>query len=275
MTASRLFALTCACLAGPAMAADKPLWELGAGLSALQLPDYRGSGHSQLYAVPFPYVVYRGDFLKADRNGLRGVFIDSERIDLNLSVGASLPVDSTRNEARWGMPDLKPSVEIGPSLDFTLWRDSRHQTRLDLRLPLRYGYTVSQSPSNIGWVFSPRLNLDITDPFGLTGWNLGLLAGPMIDSRRNDQYFYSVDPAYATARRPAYTARGGHAGTQLLVSVSKRYPKFWLGGFVRRDNLAGANFADSPLVSSRHYFAAGLGVAWVLGESTRRVERDE
>ena len=26
--------------------------------------------------------------------------------------------------------------------------------------------------------FSPRLNLDLRDPFGMAGWNLGLVAGP-------------------------------------------------------------------------------------------------
>jgi outer membrane scaffolding protein for murein synthesis (MipA/OmpV family) len=268
-------ALASSAYATSALAADKPLWELGAGVSALQFPDYRGSNHSQTYAVPFPYVVYRGDFLKADRNGLRGIFLDSEWVNLNLSVGASLPVDSKNNEARQGIPNLKPTLEVGPSLDLTLWRDAGRKYKLDLRLPVRNSFTVGGAPQSIGWVFSPRLNLDITDPAGLVGWNLGLLAGPMYDSRRYDQYFYSVDPAYAQAGRPAYSAGGGYAGTQMLLAISKRYSKFWVGGFLRRDDLSNARFADSPLVTSRHYFAAGIGAAWVLGESERKVPGDE
>lgn len=272
----RLFPLATLLLAslsaGHACAADKPLWELGIGMSALSFPDYRGSDESSLYAIPFPYVIYRGTFLKADRNGVRGTFFDSDRIELNVSVGASLPVNSDNSRARQGMPDLHPTVEIGPSLDLTLWRADDRRYTLDLRLPVRAAVTVGSGMDDVGWVFSPRLNLDILDVGGLAGWNLGLLAGPIAGSARNHDYFYSVAPQYATADRPAYDAKSGYAGSQFLMSLSKRYPKYWLGAFARWDSLAGAVFADSPLVKRDHYFAAGVGIAWILGESSTRVE---
>ncbi|MDP1644215.1 MAG: MipA/OmpV family protein [Thiobacillus sp.] len=269
-------ALLLACLsAGHAIAAEKPLWELGVGMSALSLPDYRGSDETSLYAIPFPYLVYRGTFLKADRHGIRGTFFDSDRIELSVSVGASLPVNSDDNRARQGMPDLQPTVELGPSLDLNLWRTHDRRYRLDLRLPVRTAVTVKEGVDDIGWVFSPRLNLDIIDVAGLAGWNLGLLAGPMVGSQRNHDYFYSVAPQYATADRPAFDAKGGYAGSQFLMSVSKRYPKYWLGAFARWDSLKGAVFADSPLVKREDYFAAGVGIAWILGESATRVEAIE
>ncbi|KVW97305.1 MipA/OmpV family protein [Thiobacillus denitrificans] len=270
-----LATLLAACSAGHAFAAEKPLWEQGAGISALSLPDYRGSDQSSLYAIPFPYLVYRGEFLKADRHGIRGTFFDSDRIELNLSLGASLPVNSDDNRARQGMPDLQPTVELGPSLDLNLWRTTDRRTRLDLRLPVRTAVTVKGGMDDIGWVFSPRLNLDISDVAGLAGWNLGLLAGPMVGSERNHDYFYSVAPQYATAGRPAFDAKGGYAGSQFLMSASKRYPKYWLGAFARWDSLKGAVFADSPLVKREDYFAAGVGIAWILGESSTRVEAVE
>jgi hypothetical protein len=58
---------------------------------------------------------------------------------------------------------------------------------------------------------------------------------------------------------------------QFLVAVSKRYPKFWVGGFARYDTLRGAAFESSPLVTSKRYAAAGLGVSWIIGESAQRV----
>ncbi|HQS81765.1 MAG TPA: MipA/OmpV family protein [Thiobacillus sp.] len=270
-----LTALLFACCAGHAFAAEKPLWELGAGISALSLPDYRGSDQASVYAIPFPYLIYRGEFLKADRHGIRGTFFGTDRIELNLSLGASLPVNSDDNRARQGMPDLQPTVELGPSLDLNLWRTADRRTRLDLRLPVRTAVTVTGGMDDIGWVFSPRLNLDITDVAGLAGWNMGLLAGPMYGSERNHDYFYTVAPQYATAGRPAFDAKGGYAGSQFMMSVSKRYPKYWLGAFARWDSLKGAAFADSPLVKSENYFAAGVGIAWILGESSTHVEAVE
>lgn len=267
-----LAALLFACLLAPALASEKPLWELGVGVSGLNFPDYPGSDQSSFYAIPFPYFIYRGEFLKADRDGIRGIFFDTDRVDLTVSVGASLPVSSEDNRARQGMPDLEPTVELGPSVDIDLWRASDRRYRLDLRLPVRMAFTVKGGMHDVGWVFSPRFNLDIVDVAGLSGWTLGLLAGPLFGSERNHDYFYSVAPQYATADRPAFAAAGGYAGSQFLLAVSKRYRKLWLGAFARWGDLQGASFADSSLVKSEHAFSAGIGVAWILGESSARVE---
>jgi outer membrane scaffolding protein for murein synthesis (MipA/OmpV family) len=261
--------------AGRAFAAEKPLWELGIGMSALSFPDYRGSDESSLYAIPFPYVVYRGTFLKADRDGIRGAFFDSDRIELNMSVGASVPVKSDQNRARQGMPDLQPTVEFGPALDLNLWRTHDRRYKLDLRLPVRAAVTVLGGVDYAGWEFSPRLALDVTDVAGQVGWSLGLLAGPMYGSERSHDYFYSVAPQYATADRPAFDAEAGYAGSQFLMSLSKRYPKYWLGAFVRWDSLTGAVFADSPLVRQQNYFAAGIAIAWIFKESSTLVEEED
>lgn len=262
-------------LSGHAGAAEKPLWELGAGVGVLHFPAYRGSDESRKWVLPVPYVIYRGDFLKADRKGIRGTFFDSERAELSLSLAASPPASSDDVDARDGMPDLKPTVEIGPSLDIELWQSRDERNRLGVRLPLRVGVTLESNPRSTGWQFTPQLNFDWRDPADLTGWTLGLVAGPIFGDRRQHRYFYEVDARFATPHRPQYEAHGGYAGTQFLAALWKRYPSWWVGGFVRYDNLAGATFVDSPLVKTRHYFAAGLAVTWLIGESSRRVETDD
>jgi hypothetical protein len=171
------------------------------------------------------------------------------------------------------MPDLDPTLEIGPSLNFFLFRSEDKKRRLELRLPVRA--VIASDFSHVrsaGWVFQPNLNLDVRDPLGYQGWNLGLLGGPLFSDRRYNRYFYAVDPAFATADRPAYTAGGGYAGTQFIAALSKRHRDFWAGGFVKWDTLNNAAFADSPLVKTRQYFAAGFAVAWILGESKTTVE---
>lgn len=266
-------------LAAPAAvwAEELPLWELGAGVGTLSFPAYRGSDEIKHWLLPVPYVVYRGEVFRADRRGLRGVVFDSERVELSLSLAASPPASSKDVKAREGMPDLKPTVEIGPSLNVTLWQagEGEGARRLALRMPLRSGLTVEGSPRSTGWLFTPHLNLDWSDPPGMSGWRFGLLAGPVFADARQHRYFYSVAPRFATAARPAYEARGGYSGMQLLASVSRRFPRYWVGAFVRYDTLAGAVFEDSPLVKTKNYAAAGVAITWIIGESSRRVAADE
>lgn len=252
-----------------ASAESLPLWEAGAGLASVSLPDYRGSDQRRNYVLPMPYLVYRGERLKADRDGMRGVLFDHPDLELSLSAGASPPVRSDNNTARQGMPDLRPVLELGPSLEATLWRSA--DATLKLRAPIRSAFTLAASPKTVGWVFSPRLNLDFLH-FADTPWEVGMLAGPIYASRRHHAYFYSVAPAFSTATRPAYDAPGGYAGTQFLISVSRRFEHTWLGAFVRWDSLSGAVFNGSSLVRESDYLAAGLAVAWVFGESSRRVD---
>ena len=85
-------------------------------------------------------------------------------------------------------------------------------------------------------------------------------------------YFYSVAPVYARPGREAFEASGGYAGAQATAAVSKRFKKYWVGAFARYDNLSGASFVDSPLVRTRHAFSLGIGIAWVLGQSSQLVD---
>lgn len=267
-----LLALLLVSTVGPIAAqTQEPLWELGLGVTALSFPDYRGSDHQRAYVLPMPYFVYRGEIFQADRDGLRGVFFDNDFAKLNLSVAASLPVDSDGNEARRGMPDIDPTFEIGPSLELHLWRSADRRFQLDLRLPLRMAIAVGDGLHDAGLVFTPLINLDVNDPVGWEGWNLGLLVGAIYGNRRQNAYFYEVPEAYATPERPAYSADGGYGGVKFIAAVSKRFDRYWVGGFARYDTLTGAVFADSPLVRQDSAWAAGIGIAWILGRSSKTV----
>ena len=105
-------------------------------------------------------------------------------------------------------------------------------------------------------------------------WNLGLQAGPLFATRRYHEYFYSVAPEFATPERPAYRAGGGYSGALALVSLSRRFPRFWVGAFARYDTLKGAAFEPSPLVRRDYAVMAGFAIAWVFSESERKVEVD-
>ena len=249
--------------------ANEPLWEFGLGVGGLRLPHYRGSDQSHNLLLPVPYVIYRGKIFRATREGARAVLVDSERVDVDLSVAASAPASSTDNRARSGMPDLAPTVAFGPNLNLTLARGTTW--KFELRVPVHAVYTLQRHAQTLGWTASPVLNLDLR----WQGWDVGVQAGPMWASRQYHAYFYDVAPAYATATRAAYRAPSGNSGWRWTAGASRRYGQLWLGGFVRGDSVGGAAFEPSPLVKQRNAFSLGLAMSWVFAVSDVRVAIDD
>ncbi|HKH20844.1 MAG TPA: MipA/OmpV family protein [Gammaproteobacteria bacterium] len=70
------------------------LWEAGVGIALVMFPDYRGPNQQSAYVLPLPYFIYRGERLKVDYNGSRGVLFDTKRLHLDSGINASVPVKS-------------------------------------------------------------------------------------------------------------------------------------------------------------------------------------
>ncbi len=259
-----------------AISAEKPLWELGVGFSALLLPDYRGSDEYRFYPLPYPYFVYRGDVLKVDENKISGQIFKTDWILLDISINGYLPVKSSNNVARQGMEDLDPTFEIGPSIKIKLLEGKEDKYRMNLTLPVRAVFSTNfKSVSHEGWVISPRLNFEKDDIIPQTGLNLGISAGPMFADRGYHEYVYTVDPAYATVARPAYSAGGGYSGSTLSVGLSKEYKQLIFSGFISADFLQGAAFENSPLTKRSTTFMTGISLTWVFFKSAKMVTTEK
>ncbi len=243
-----------------------PLWELGMGVTALRLAHYRGSDQSQTWLLPLPYFVYRGDIIRADREGARAMLLHGERFQVDLSVSGSAPTRSGDNLARVGMPSLKPTVEVGPNLNLYLMNGA--DWRLVARAPVRAAFTLQSSPRHVGWSASPYLTLE-----GRQGpWDIGWRVGTQWGDRGLHGYVYDVDPSYATSTRAAYRAKAGFGGWQSTLGASRRVgDSLWLGVFARADSVSGAAFADSPLVRQRSHLSGGIAVSWIFARSEKMV----
>jgi outer membrane scaffolding protein for murein synthesis (MipA/OmpV family) len=101
-----------------------------------------------------------------------------------------------------------------------------------------------------------------------------MAAGLLFANERQHDYYYQVDPAFATPARPAYDADGGFSGSRFGFALTGRKRDLWAALFLRYDNLSGAEFEDSPLVRTRHSLTAGFSVAWVLARSRTLVTRE-
>lgn len=97
-----------------------PLWELGAFGVGVSQQAYPGSDQQVSRGLVLPYLVYRGRFLRADREtaGLRAIKTPS--FELDVGVAGSFGAKSDDIKARSGMPDLGTLVEFGPRLRWNI-----------------------------------------------------------------------------------------------------------------------------------------------------------
>jgi outer membrane scaffolding protein for murein synthesis (MipA/OmpV family) len=263
-----LFWIVCAViglqLVPPARAETLPRWEFGIGPAGFSLPDYRGSDEQRGYLVPFPYFKYRGERLEIDRDG---ILFKTDRLKLGLSVAVAPGVDSDDNDARIGMPDLDPVLQLGPVLEVMLWRDPERHRRVSLALPFRGVFAVDGSDfDRIGTLFSPNLKFEF-DSRESPGWDVTTAIGPIYATEKYHDYYYEVTPAFARLGRPTFDAESGYGGVRLTFVATKRFPQYWLGAFARYDDLSGAKFGDSPLVKRDYAVMAGVGIAWIVAKS--------
>ena len=258
-------------IASPVHAEMLPLWEAGVGAAAISFPDYRGAASRRSYLLPVPVFIYRGDIVQVDREKIRGLLLKNERAELDISINGSVPIRSEGNPVRAGMPDLDPTLEIGPSLNISLAKTE--QSKLAFRLPLRAVIASNfRSIHRAGMLANPNFNLDLK---AVQGWLVGLVAGALFADRKYHDHFYGVASEYVRPGRPAFRAPGGYSGAQFIAAISRRFEPVWVAGFVKYDVLNGAAFASSPLVERRNNLSVGVAVTWVFAQSRTRVERNE
>lgn len=241
-------------------------WELGIGAGGLSLPDYRGSDHRVSWLAPVPFVRYAGTRVRIDEEGARGLLFSTPRARLDVSLAAGVPVDADENPARAGMPDLDPTIEFGPSLQLRLTPPAGARSSWWLKLPARAVLSLDGLDADQqGVVLAPYVEyVVVRGPHRLRRTKLSLSVGPMYANGDWHDYYYRVDPAFATAQRPAYETGGGYSGSRMTVTWSQRHGQWWYGAFARYDNLSGAVFEDSPLVKDREFIAVGFAVTRVL-----------
>jgi len=250
-----------------------PKWELGIGVGGLNLPYYRGSDIYRNYAAPYPYITYRGERLNIDRGGIQGHLFKTDRVKLDISLAAGIPVSSDGDSPRAGMPDLDPTVELGPSLELNLWQlDHKHQS-LWLKLPIRSAHSIGGDGifKHRGWTFSPFLEYT-AESLKRDDWKTSISIGPLYADRAYHNYFYEVHPTYITSARGEYHATSGYSGARTTLTIRKHLTdKIQLGAFARFDTLKNSAFEDSPLVSTKHYRALGIALIWMLSQSDEMV----
>ncbi len=227
---------------------------------------YPGAGVRIDRWLAVPYGIYRGPIFRADESNVGLRAFRSAQVELDVGVAAAFGSDSAEVRIRDGMPKLGTLAEIGPQLKIRLGNIDPDlplaSHPLTVELPMRGVFNVSDSFAFRGWAFEPQLVWRTRLPARL---DLRLTTSLVFADRRLNDTFYGVGIPYATAERPAYTARAGLTSTRVGIALSRALmPGVRLVGFVRIDHVGGATNEDSPLIQERTGWTAGIGFNWTL-----------
>lgn len=248
------------------LSSDLPLWEVGGFGVGVSQQAYPGSDQQIKRGLALPYLVYRGEFLRADREtaGLRA--LKTQDFELDVGVAGSFGAGSDDIEARRGMPKLGTLVEFGPRLKWD-FSDSPSAAAWRLELPLRGVFDLSDRAKYRGLAFEPRL---VFQRRANAGWSYMTSVSAIVADQRLAHTFYGVDPIYASVNRPSYAAKSGLVAWRLSASFSRSLSQNWrLFGFGRIDTVNGAANEQSPLIKRTHGASVGVGLAYTWLRSGR------
>lgn len=255
--------------ASPGKKPAKPLWELVVAAGGSYSPDYPAADKNSLNVLALPYVIYRGDVLRLGTDSIaKGVFIDTDYTEFNVSMAAAFNANSNDN-ARRGMPDLDYLVEIGPQLKIKF--GELYGGWAELQLPVRAVLSTDFGRvDHRGYLFNPKLSYARQNIFK-TGIDMNSTIGSSFASEKLHTYFYTVEPRFATATRPAYEAEGGYLGSALTVWLSYGVTdrvRAYVGG--QAAYYGGAANGDSPLFRRKVNSSIHAGFTWSFFQSDTR-----
>jgi outer membrane scaffolding protein for murein synthesis (MipA/OmpV family) len=252
-----------------------PRWEMGLFGLGSRVPYYRGSDEYRWYAFPIPYFIYRGDYIQADREGVRGLFYKGTWVETELSMSGNPPVRDGSG-VREGMPELDPLLELGPAIRLFLYRGKK-LSALYLEAAARAVTSIDMdnfSPGYEGERAALSIVLARFTPRAGSPWNAGLKGGVEFADNQYHGYFYDVDEAYATPDRPAYHSGAGYSGASISGWLSRKlFDGVSISTYVRFENCDGAVYEDSPLVRSKNNVTVGAALSWKIAESSTLVKR--
>lgn len=251
------------------------LWEYGFGIASFRAPHYPGSSQKQTRTLGLPYLIYRGNKVKADEDGLRSEFFKNKKWKLDVSFGAAFPAKAKDNKAREGMSNLDFLVEVGPRIRYFFIKEPKKQ-----KLSINSQFRAVLSTTFIQWthrgfVFHPVLSYSKESIFE-SNFNFMVRMGSIWGTEKITDYFYQVDPKDVTATRSQFDAKAGFIESHLDFAIAyKITPKARVFIGIQNNFYQNSSNKNSPLLLKDQTQSYGIGFVYKIGESKKRAYSGE
>lgn len=240
----------------------------------MQVPAYPSSSVKNDRFFGAPWIIYRGDKVQVKEGGVELKAFQSEKLIVDIGLGAALGSDASDTPLRANLPDLDFILQLGPR--FTVPMIDK---------------TVDGIRTRFNWISGLRLavstdfrSLDFQGPlattelrFRKTGYlnnNLEFNAsvGTTFLGDQLMDYFFSVDPQFATPERPAFDAEAGFLSLELGAGIIyKPTPKLTTAFVLGVTSHEGSGIDESPLFEDTITTQALVAATYTIFQSKRKV----
>jgi outer membrane protein len=250
------------------------LYEVGVAAGVGYVPNYPASDEGKVRTLIVPNFRFRGKHFKVDdKNGARAGLWNYKSFSLDLSFGASFPVNSNDSATRKEMRPLNWLAEFGPRLQSVLWHDPG-VGRLRLTLPFRSVFSTDvKNYTYVGTVLVPGI---VAEKYAwpCESCRTVMTLGSTIASRGVGNYFYEVNPRDVNEWRSEYHATGGYLGSDLTAGVTYVKDAFSVFVGARASSYKGAANDNSPLFKATENFGGFIGIGWLFYQSKAQTTED-
>ena len=261
-----------------------PLWILELNLMAVSLDAYPGSDFKRTIVLPFPNFRLNSPYLQTSGGGVNARIFNSEKVDLGLTMGGSLPVKNKELESREDrdLPDLDPTFEIGMGLRYTPIKNKAWE--LKSNFPIRKSTGIAyedqdklykaHKPVDLGWTFSPRVTLVKYFKNKDVHHEIDFEIGSRYATQQNMNYFYGVESQFALPGEGAFLAEQGLVNNWVELGWIRKWERWRLSISAEYLDMHNAKNSDSPLFQEKDSWFGFIILSYNYTQSNLTVVQD-
>ncbi len=262
-----------------------PLWAIDMNLIVISVDAYPGSDFRRTFGAPVPNFRLNSPYLQSSGGGVNARLFNSDKLDLGLTLSASLPTKNKHLEVREerNLPDLDPTVEVGLGLKYLPYKSKTWE--LKSQFPVRKATGIGlqdqdelwriHKPLDLGWTFSPRVTLTRFFEIEDVKHEIDFEVGSKYATQQNMNFFYGVPEGFNLADEDPFIAEEGLVNHWVELGWVRKRGKWRFSVSAEYIDLHDAENVLSPLVERKDSWFGFMILTYTFAESNLMVKQDE
>lgn len=263
---------------------EVPLWMIDGNLALISLTAYPGADFSRNLLIPFPNFRLNSPYLQSSGGGVNARLLNSDKVDLGLTLSASIPTKTKHLDARKDrdMPDLDPTVEAGLGLRYIPISNSDWEikTQFPVRKATGIGFQDQDEfwkihkPLDLGWTFSPRITFTRFFEVDNVRHEIDFEVGSKYATQQNMNFFYGIDEQFALPGETGFVAEEGLVNHWVELGWVRKHNRWRFSISAEYQDMHNAENLLSPLLEVKDSWFGFIILTYSFAQSDLMVRQD-